>query len=142
MYAAMPQSMLQAYRSNPAEKALLVKRHLLDGADNIRALDGLVANSRRLNAYGAVRGIRAAACAIDFINQDVAISEIITSYDNICVKNVTITSGATLTLIADNDINVQNVTVTNNSRLILYAGGRVNLGTGFRVEPGSSFSIR
>ncbi|MDR0793968.1 MAG: S8 family peptidase [Chitinophagaceae bacterium] len=54
MYAAMPENMIQAYKSDPANFALLVKQYLLDGADSLPSLNGLVASSRRLNAYGAI----------------------------------------------------------------------------------------
>jgi len=53
MYATMPPSMIQAYKSNPANFALSIKQHLLNGADRIPSLNGLVA-SGRLNAFAAV----------------------------------------------------------------------------------------
>ncbi len=54
MYAAMPQNMIQSYKNEPANFALKVKQSLLNGADSLASLDGLVASSRRLNAYGAI----------------------------------------------------------------------------------------
>lgn len=54
MYAAMPQEMMQACKDDPANFSLLVRESLLDGADHLASLDGLVAQGRRLNAYGAV----------------------------------------------------------------------------------------
>ena len=54
MYAAMPESMIQAYKSDPAGFSLTVRQSLLDGADHLDALEGLVAEARRLNAYGAI----------------------------------------------------------------------------------------
>ena len=60
---------------------------------------------------------------------------------NINVQNVTVTSGATLTVKAVCDINVQGVTVKNNSKLILDAGGEVNIIKDFEVESGSEFEI-
>jgi len=61
---------------------------------------------------------------------------------NINVQNVTVTSGATLTIKAACDINVQGVTVKNNSKLILDAGGEVNIIKDFDVELGSEFEIK
>ena len=58
------------------------------------------------------------------------------------IQDATITNGATLIINAVGNIYVENVNLINNSRLILDAGGRVRLGAGFRVEQGSSFSIR
>ena len=54
MYAALPEEMMQACKSDPASFCLTMKYHLLDGADHLPALDGLVAAGRRLNAYGAI----------------------------------------------------------------------------------------
>ena len=54
MYAALPEEMMQACKSNPANFCLSIKQHLLDGADHLTSLDGLVADGRRLNAYGAI----------------------------------------------------------------------------------------
>lgn len=54
MYAAMPEAMIQAYKNDPAGISLLVRESLLDGADHLPSLDGLVADARRLNVYGAI----------------------------------------------------------------------------------------
>ena len=54
MYAAMPEEMMMACKNDPAEFCLSVRQSLLDGADHLASLDGLVADSRRLNAYGAI----------------------------------------------------------------------------------------
>ena len=54
MYAAMPEEMMLAYKENPSDFALLVRESLLDGADHLTSLEGLVADARRLNAYGAI----------------------------------------------------------------------------------------
>ena len=54
MYAVMPEAMIQAYKSDPAGISLLVRESLLDGADHLPSLDGLVADARRLNVYGAI----------------------------------------------------------------------------------------
>ena len=78
---------------------------------------------------------------INFTNQTVTQGVIINSCGDINIQNVTITSGATLTLKAADDINVQNVTVNNNSKLILDAAGEVNIISDFEVESGSEFEI-
>jgi subtilisin family serine protease len=118
MYAAMPQSMIQAYKSNPASFALSVRQDLLDGADKIPSLDGLVA-SGRLNAYAAVQ---AAVCqTVNFTNQTVT-------------TNTTVTSCG--------DIYVQNVTVTNNAKLTLTAPGEVIINGPFEVLSGSSLYVQ
>ena len=54
MYAALPEEMMQACKSDPANFSLSIRQHLLDGADHLTSLDGLVAEGRRLNAYGAI----------------------------------------------------------------------------------------
>ena len=61
---------------------------------------------------------------------------------NINVQNVTVTSGATLTIKAECNINVQGVIVKNNSKLILDAGGEVNIISDFDVQLGSEFEIK
>ena len=57
MYAALPEEMMQACKSDPANFCLSVKYHLLNGADHLPSLDGLVASGRRLNAYGAIESV-------------------------------------------------------------------------------------
>ena len=54
MYAALPEEMMQACKSDPANFCLSVKQPLFEGADHLPSLDGLVASGRRLNAYGAI----------------------------------------------------------------------------------------
>ena len=54
MYAALPEEMMLACKSDPANFCLSVKQSLLDGADHLPSLDGLVAEGRRLNTYGAI----------------------------------------------------------------------------------------
>lgn len=56
MYSAVSCERLRANRDNPAAFALAVKEALLDGSDNIAALNGLVGHGR-LNALGAVENI-------------------------------------------------------------------------------------
>ena len=55
MYAAMPEEMMLICKNDPSNFSLYVKQHLLDGADQLPSLDGLVASSRRLNAYCAIK---------------------------------------------------------------------------------------
>ncbi len=57
MYAALPEEMMQVCKNNPANFCLIMKYHLLNGADHLPSLDGLVASSRRLNAYGAIESV-------------------------------------------------------------------------------------
>ena len=54
MYAAMSEEMMQACKNDPANFSLSVRQSLFDGADHLPSLDGLVAEGRRLNAYGAI----------------------------------------------------------------------------------------
>ena len=54
MYAAMPQEMMQVCKDDPAIFSLSVRQSLFDGADHLASLDGLVAEGRRLNAFGAI----------------------------------------------------------------------------------------
>lgn len=92
-----------------------------------------------VNAYAAVQ---AATCpTTNFTTPTVSTTQTITG-GNISVQNVTVTSGATLTIKAVCDINVQNVTVKNNSKLILDAGGEVNIISDFDVQLGSEFEIK
>jgi subtilisin family serine protease len=95
MYAAMPQSMIQTYKNNPGNFALSVKQYLLDGADRIPSLNGLVA-SGRLNAYAAVEAVT--CTTVNFTNQTVTADTTVTSDCNIYVQDVTVTNGAKLTL--------------------------------------------
>lgn len=54
MYAAMPQCMIQAYKNDPASFALAVRQQLLQGADAVSSLNGLVVHGR-LNALKAIQ---------------------------------------------------------------------------------------
>jgi hypothetical protein len=89
-----------------------------------------------VNAYAAVR---AAGCVNSFINQNVTTNKKVFGCNNLDVQDVTVTSGATLTLEASGNINVQSVTVNNNSKIIFKTGGKVNIGSNFKVELGSEF---
>jgi hypothetical protein len=57
MYAALSEEMMQACKSDPANFCLSVRQFLFDGADHLPSLDGLVAEGRRLNAYGAIENL-------------------------------------------------------------------------------------
>ena len=57
MYSAMTEVMMLLCKSDPASFCLFVKESLLDGADHLPSLDGLVADARRLNAYGAIQSM-------------------------------------------------------------------------------------
>ena len=54
MYAAMPEEMMLACKNDPASFVLMVRESLFEGADHLASLEGLVADARRLNAYGAI----------------------------------------------------------------------------------------
>jgi hypothetical protein len=56
MYASMCQSMILNYKSDPGNFALNIRQYLLNGADNIPSLAGLVAHGR-LNALEAIENI-------------------------------------------------------------------------------------
>jgi hypothetical protein len=49
--------MMIACKNDPANFCLSVRHHLLNGADHLPSLDGLVASGRRLNAYGAIESV-------------------------------------------------------------------------------------
>lgn len=59
MYAAMPEEMILACKNDPANFCLIVRESLLEGADHLTSLEGLVDDARRLNAYGALQKVRA-----------------------------------------------------------------------------------
>ena len=54
MYAALPEEMMQVCKNDPANFCLSMKQSLFNGADHLPSLDGLVAEGKRLNAYGAI----------------------------------------------------------------------------------------
>ena len=117
MYASMSQDMIQAYKKDPANIALSVKQHLLDGADRIPSLNGLVA-SGRLNAYAAVEAVT--CTTTNFMNQVVTTNQTITGCD----------------------INVQNVTVQNGVKLTLDATNETIISGPFEVKLGSTLEIK
>lgn len=57
MYAALPEEMMLACKNDPANFSLTMRQHLFNGADHLPSLDGLVAEGRRLNAYGAIESL-------------------------------------------------------------------------------------
>ena len=57
MYAALPEEMMQDCKDDPASFCLTMRYHLLNGADHLPSLEGLVAEARRLNAYGAIESM-------------------------------------------------------------------------------------
>lgn len=118
MYAAMPQNIIQTYKSNPASFALSVRQKLLDGADRISALNGLVATGGRLNAYAAVQAALSGSgggCVSDFSNRTVTTNTTITGCSTLTVQNVTVTGGAKLTIISGGDVTFDNFEVTPGS---------------------------
>ena len=79
---------------------------------------------------------------IYFTNQTVTQGMIINACGDVDVQNVTVTNGATLTIVAGGDINVREVYVINNSSLILEAAGETTIERDFEVELGSEFEIK
>lgn len=57
MYAATTEEMMLSCKNDPSGFCLTVRESLLDGADHLTSLDDLVADSRRLNAYGAIQSL-------------------------------------------------------------------------------------
>jgi subtilisin family serine protease len=113
MYASMPQSMIQTYKNNPASVASSVRQNLLNGADRVSTLNGLVATGR-LNAYAAVQAASSggSGCVSDFSNQTVTTNTTITGCGTLTVQNVTVTAGAKLTIISGGDVTFSNFEVT------------------------------
>ena len=120
MYAAIPQSMIQAYKSNPASFALFVKQRLLDGADRISSLNGLVATGR-LNAYTAVNAVSCPTPMINFTSQTVSADTTVTNCG---------------------DINVQDVTVENGAKLTIDTPGNVKISGPFKTQSGAELKIK
>ena len=58
MYAAMSEEMIWASKNDPANFCFIVREALLEGADHLASLEGLVADGRRLNAYGALQKVK------------------------------------------------------------------------------------
>jgi hypothetical protein len=116
MYAAMPQFMIQAYKSNPANFALLVKQYLLDGTDRIIGLNGWIA-SGRLNAYKALRNTK---CYSDFpILIGGTINSSTTWLNPIRINSIiTIPRGITLTIKTQ-------IMFGSNAKIIVQPGGKL-----------------
>ena len=90
------------------------------------------------NAWHAV-GV-CSSLSTNFTNQTVTNNLIVAGCD-INVQNVTITNGATLSIIANGTISIHNVTITNNSKLILNTGVEVNSIIDLNVHSGSQVEI-
>jgi len=90
MYASMCQNMIQDYKNNPGDFALMIRQYLLEGADNLPSLNGLVAYGR-LNALEAIENI---------FGNNIEIS----GPDIVCATNTTFSlTGVTSGLIIDWD---------------------------------------
>jgi len=141
MYAAMPQSIIQTYKRVPANFALLVKQLLLDGADRILSLNGLVA-SGRLNAYNAVN---AATCSTINLTGTISAPHLVNSNKSIVscgdinVQHVVVANGTTLTMKTAGNIDIQDMVVYNNSSLILEAAGNIDI-QGVEITDGSTMT--
>ena len=57
MYAAMTEELILACKEDPANFCLTVRESLFEGADHLASLEGLVADARRLNAFGAIESL-------------------------------------------------------------------------------------
>ncbi|OQY27592.1 MAG: hypothetical protein B6244_10035 [Candidatus Cloacimonetes bacterium 4572_55] len=57
LYAAAGSAMMHAYRSDPAEIALVMRDYLLDGVDPIPSLEGQTVTGGRLNLYNAALNV-------------------------------------------------------------------------------------
>ena len=75
MYAALPEEMMQDCKNDPAHFSLTMKYHLLNGADHLPSLDGLVASGRRLNAYGAIESALYDSIVPELIGEVIIIGE-------------------------------------------------------------------
>ena len=96
MYAAMPEEMMTACKDNPSEFCLSVRQSLFDGADRLASLDGLVAESRRLNAYGAIEAM------LDVPVIPVLTGEVKIAGDTVCDQTLTaVTSLSSMPVIPD-----------------------------------------
>ncbi|MEX1189139.1 MAG: S8 family serine peptidase [Bacteroidia bacterium] len=62
MYSAACDVLISDYKLNPSGIAIQMKQYLLQGAEQIEAFDGLVAESRRLNANGAIQQVLTYIC--------------------------------------------------------------------------------
>ncbi|MCL2683258.1 MAG: hypothetical protein FWE63_07250 [Bacteroidales bacterium] len=76
----------------------------------------------------------------NFTSPTVNTNDIVTGC-NINAQNVTVQSGATLTLKATNNINLQSVIIKPGSKLILQANEKIVFGPGFKVELGGKMEI-
>jgi len=65
MYSAACDVLISDYRVNPGAIALQMKQYLYQGAEQLESLDGLVAESRRLNVHGAVQQVLTYICDSD-----------------------------------------------------------------------------
>ncbi|GJQ62739.1 MAG: hypothetical protein SCALA702_17920 [Melioribacteraceae bacterium] len=54
MYSAANQTIMEAYKNDPAAYALIFKQHLFDNVDPIPALDGITVTGGRLNIYNSL----------------------------------------------------------------------------------------
>ena len=57
LYAASPLENIQLYKSDPSNQALNYKEYLLNGVDQISALDGITVTGGRLNVSNAINNI-------------------------------------------------------------------------------------
>ena len=93
MYAAMPPSMIQTAKSDPANFAKSVKQALLNGADTFPALKPFINSGRRLNAYKAVQEVAGCPRIANIANQ-------------IITTNTTVINNAKLILDAVGEVNI------------------------------------
>ena len=93
-----------------------------------------------VNAHEAVQEAR---CIINLIDEYITgILHTRASCGDMYARNITVTNGATLTLMADGNIHIRNITVQNGSRLITETRGEVFFDGDFYIQLGSQFEMR
>ncbi|MCK6622983.1 MAG: S8 family serine peptidase, partial [Calditrichia bacterium] len=65
LYAAASPGLIQIYKDNPAETALLFKQWIMDGTDPIPSLQGITVTGGRLNVYNSAVLVQSFADSLD-----------------------------------------------------------------------------
>ena len=82
------------------------------------------------------------SCVSNFVNRTVYTNLTVTGCFYMHARNIIVARGATLTLIADDNIYISNITIAENSRLILSAGSEVVFDGYLDVHLGAEFEMR
>ena len=91
MYAALPEEMMLECKNDPAGFCLSVRESLFEGADHLASLEGLVADARRLNAFGAIESI------LDVLTRPALMGEIKIAGEPICGQTLIVETDLTAT---------------------------------------------